>query len=154
MPGLFSLPKVDSMLLADQKGAHFSHRTLHRTRPRSGLLKPVSDQLPSPDPRHLQFLTRDFRPAEWGETSRWSLWEDARTDSFVQRNGSVAVGYNSRQRPWYKVAMAAFRDQTLPEAQAAAASLVAWTDVYPLYTAEGPRHLPRPWPRATRRAKF
>ena len=47
-------------------------------------------------------------------------------------------GYDARQRPWYKVAMAAFRDQTMPEAQAAASSLVAWTDVYPLYTAKGP----------------
>ena len=137
MPGLFSLPKVDSMLLADQKGAHFLIERYTELVRRSGLLKPVSDQLPSPDPRHLQFLTRDFRPAEWGETSRWSLWEDAGRQ-LVQKWDLSLSGYNSRQRPWYKVAMAAFRDQTLPEAQAAAASLVAWTDVYPLYTAKGP----------------
>jgi len=46
--------------------------------------------------------------------------------------------YDARQRPWYKVAMAAFRDQTLPEAQAAASSLVAWTEVYPLFTTKAP----------------
>jgi len=62
-------------------------------------------------------------------------------------------GYDSRQRPWYRVAMAAFRDQSLPEAQAAASSLVAWTDVYPPLYREGPQYFPRPSPRATRRAK-
>jgi signal transduction histidine kinase len=47
-------------------------------------------------------------------------------------------GYDARQRPWYKAAMAAFRDQTLPEAQAAASSLIAWTGVYSLFTTKAP----------------
>jgi len=47
-------------------------------------------------------------------------------------------GYDARQRPWYKAAMAAFRDQTLPEAQAATSSLIAWTGVYSLFTTKAP----------------
>ena len=137
MPGLFSLPKVDSMVLADQKGAHLLLLRYGEAVRQSALLKPVSDRLPPPEPRRLQFLTRDFRPAEWGETSRWALWEDAGR-RLVQKWDLSLSGYDSRQRPWYKVAMAAFRDQTLPEAQAAAASLVAWTEVYPLFTSRAP----------------
>jgi signal transduction histidine kinase len=137
MPGLFSLPKVDSMMLADQKGAHFLVERYSEAVRRSALLRSVSDRLPSPDPGRLQFLTRDFRPAEWGETSRWALWEDAGRQ-LVQKWDLSLSGYDGRQRPWYKVAIAAFRDQTLPEAQTAASSLAAWTDVYPLYTTKGP----------------
>jgi PAS domain S-box-containing protein len=137
IPGLFSLPKVDSMMLADQKGGHFLVERYSEPIRRSALLSPMSDRLPAPDPSRLQFLTRDFRPAEWGETSRWALWEDAGRQ-LVQKWDLSLSGYDGRQRPWYRVAMAAFRDQTLPEAQAAASNLVAWTDVYPLYTAKGP----------------
>jgi two-component system cell cycle sensor histidine kinase/response regulator CckA len=137
MPGLFSLPDVDSMMLADEKGAHFLIMRYSEPVRRSALLRPVSDRLPSPDPGRLQFLTRDFRPAEWGETSRWALWEDAGRQ-LVREWNLPLPSYDGRQRPWYKAAMAAFRDQTLPEAQAAASSLVAWTDVYPLFTAKGP----------------
>ena len=137
MPGIFSLPKVDSMMLADQEGAHFLIERYTETLRRSALLRPVSDRLPAPDPGRLQFLTRDLRPSEWGETSRWALWEEAGRQ-LVQEWELSLPGYDARQRPWYKVAMAAFRDQTMPEAQAAASSLVAWTDVYPLYTAKGP----------------
>jgi len=137
MPGLFSLPKVDSMMLADEKGAHFLIMRYSEPVRRSGLLSPVSDRLPASDPGRLQFLTRDFRPAEWGDTSRWSLWNDAGRE-LVQEWDLRLSGYENRQRPWYQAAMAAFRDRTMPEAQAAASSLVAWTDVYPLYTAKSP----------------
>ena len=137
MPGLFSLPKVDSMLLADQRGAHLLIERYSEPVRRSALLSPVSDRLPVSDPGRLQFLTRDFRPAEWGETSRWALWENS-GQRLVQEWTLSLSGYDLRQRPWYKAAMAAFRDQTLPEAHAAASSLVAWTDVYPLYTAKSP----------------
>jgi PAS domain S-box-containing protein len=137
MPGLFSLPKVDSMMLADEKGGHFLVERYSEPIRRSTLLKTVSPRLPVPDPGRLQFLTREFRPAEWGENSRLALWEDAGRQ-LVQKWDLSLSGYDGRQRPWYKVAMAAFHDQTLPEAQAAASSLVAWTDVYPLYTAKGP----------------
>jgi PAS domain S-box-containing protein len=137
MPGLFSLPDVDSMMLADLKGAHFLIERYSEPIRRSALLTPVADRLPAPDPGRLQFLTRDFRPAEWGETSHWALWEEAGRQ-LVQEWDLSLSGYDARQRPWYRVAMAAFRDRTMPEAQAAASSLVAWTDVYPLYTAKGP----------------
>ena len=137
MPGMFSLPKVDSMVLADQEGAHLLLLRYSDPVRRSALLRPVSDRLPAPDPRRLQFLTREFRPAEWGEASHWALWEDAGRQ-LVQKWDLPMPGYDFRQRPWYKAAMAAFRDQTLPEAQAAASSLVAWTEVYPLFTSKSP----------------
>jgi PAS domain S-box-containing protein len=137
MPGLFSLPDVDSMMLADEKGAHFLIMRYSEPVRRSALLKPVAERLPSPDPGRLQFLTRDFRPAEWGEDSRWALWNDAGRQ-LVQQWDLRLSDYDSRQRPWYQVAMAAFRDQTLPQAQAAASNLIAWTDVYPLFTAKRP----------------
>ena len=137
MPGLFSLPQVDSMMLADQKGGHFLILRYSESVRQSSLLSPVSDRLPAPNPGRLQFLTRDFRPAEWGETSRWALWEDAGRQLVL--NWDIPLpGYDGRQRPWYKVAMGAFRDQTLPEARAAAGSLVGWTDVYPLFTTKDP----------------
>ena len=137
MPGLFSLPKVDSMMLADQKGGHFLVLRYSEPVRQSALLAAVSVPLPAPNPGRLQFLTRDFRPSEWGETSHWALWEDAGRQ-LVQEWDLPLTGYDGRKRPWYREAMAAFRDQTLPEAQAAAASLVAWTDVYPLFTSKAP----------------
>jgi two-component system cell cycle sensor histidine kinase/response regulator CckA len=137
MPGLFSLPDVDSMMLADQKGGHFLVLRYSEPVRRSALLKTVSQQLPVPDPGRLQFLTRDFRPAEWGQTGRWALWEDA-GHQLVQKWDLPMPDYDARQRPWYRVAMAAFRDQTLHQAQAAASNLVAWTEVYPLFTTKAP----------------
>ena len=137
MPGLFSLPKVDSMMLADQKGGHFLILRYSEPVRRSALLAAVPDGLPPPDSGRMQFLTRDFRPAERGDTSHWTLWEDGGRQ-LVKTWDLPLAGYDWRQRPWYKVAMAAFRDQTLPEAQAAATSLVAWTDVYPLFITKAP----------------
>jgi len=137
MPGLFSLPKVDSMMLADQQGGHFLVLRYGEPVRQSALLAAVADGLPAPDSGRLQFLTRDFRPADWGDTSRWTLWEDGGRQ-LVKKWDLPLTGYDGRQRPWYKVAMAAFRDQTLPEAQAGASNLVAWTDVYPLFTTKAP----------------
>ena len=137
MPGLFSLPKVDSMMLADPKGGHFLILRYSDAVRQSALLAPVSRGLPVPDSGRLQFLTRDFRPADRGDTSHWTLWEDGGRQ-LVKEWDLPLTGYDGRQRPWYRVAMAAFRDQTLPEAQASAASLVAWTDVYPLFTSKAP----------------
>jgi signal transduction histidine kinase/ActR/RegA family two-component response regulator len=137
MPGLFSLPKVDSMMLADQKGGHFLILRYSEPVRQSALIAPVASELPAPDSGRMQFLTRDFRPADWGDTSHWTLWEDGGRQ-LVKEWDLPLTGYDGRQRPWYKVAMAAFRDRTLPEAQATASSLVAWTDVYPLFTSKAP----------------
>jgi len=137
IPGLFALPKVDSMVLADLKGGHFLIQRYSELVRRSALLSTVAERLPASDPRRLQFVMRDFRPAEWGETSHWVLWEEAGRQ-IVQKWNLSLPGYDARQRPWFKAAMAAFRDQTLPEAQAAAASLIAWTGVYALFTTKAP----------------
>jgi signal transduction histidine kinase len=137
IPGLFALPKVDSMVLADLKGGHFLIQRYSELVRRSALLSTVAERLPVSDPRRLQFVMRDFRPAEWGETSHWVLWEEAGRQIVQKWNLSLS-GYDARQRPWYKAAMAAFRDQTLPEAQAAASSLIAWTGVYSLFTTKAP----------------
>ena len=137
IPGLFALPKVDSMVLADLEGGHFLIQRYSELVRRSALLSPVAERLPVSDPRRLQFVMRDFRPAEWGETSHWVLWEEAGRQIVQKWNLSLS-GYDARQRPWYKAAMAAFRDQTLPEAQAATSSLIAWTGVYSLFTTKAP----------------
>jgi signal transduction histidine kinase len=137
IPGLFALPKVDSMVLADLEGGHFLIERYSELVRRSALLSTVAERLPVSDPRRLQFVMRDFRPAEWGETSHWVLWEEAGRQIVQKWNLSLS-GYDARQRPWYKAAMAAFRDQTLPEAQAAASSLIAWTEVYSLFTTKAP----------------
>ena len=133
IPGMFALPKVDAMVLADLEGGHFLIQRYSELVRRSALLSTVAERLPVSDPRRLQFAMRDFRPAEWGETSHWVLWEEAGRQIVQKWNLSLS-GYDARQRPWYKAAMAAFRDQTLPEAQAAASSLIAWTGVYSLFT--------------------
>ena len=99
MPGLFSLPNVDSMMLADQKGGHFLVLRYSEPVRRSALLKTVSQRLPMPDPGRLQFLTRDFRPAEWGQTGRWALWEDA-GHQLVEKWDLAMPDYDARQRPW------------------------------------------------------
>ena len=137
IPGLFALPKVDSMVLADLDGGHFLVQRYSELVRRSALLSTVAERLPVSDPLRLQFVMRDFRPAEWGETSHWVLWEEAGGQILQKWNLSLS-GYDARQRPWYKAAMAAFRDQTLPEAQAAASSLIAWTGVYSLFTTKAP----------------
>jgi signal transduction histidine kinase len=137
IPGLFALPKVDSMVLADLEGGHFLIQRYSELVRRSALLSTVAERLPVSDPRRLQFVMRDFRPAEWGETSHWVLWEEAGRQIVQKWNLSLS-GYDARQRPWYKAAMAAFRDQTLPEAQAATSSLIAWTGVYSLFTTKAP----------------
>jgi signal transduction histidine kinase len=137
IPGLFALPKVDSMVLADLEGGHFLIQRYSELVRRSALLSTVAERLPVADPHRLQFVMRDFRPAEWGETSHWVLWEEAGRQIVQKWNLSLS-GYDARQRPWYKAAMAAYRDQTLPEAQAAAASLIAWTGVYSLFTTKAP----------------
>ena len=46
MPGLFSLPNVDSMMLADQKGGHLLVLRYSEPVRRSSLLKSVSARLP------------------------------------------------------------------------------------------------------------
>ena len=137
MPGLFSLPQSDSIILADQTGAHFFILRYDDSVRRAELFAPAADRLPVPDPGRLQFVTRDFRPAEWGEKSRCALWDDA-GQQLVERWDQPLPGYDTRQRPWYKVAMAEFRDRTLAEARAAGAKLVAWTEVYPQFTTKAP----------------
>jgi len=127
MPGLFFAAQRRFHDARRPEGGHSLVLRYSEPVRRSALLKTVSERLPPPDPSRLQFLTREFRPAEWGETS--PLGRCGRTpDTSLLRNGicrcpTTMLG----KRPWYKVAMAAFRDQTLPEAQAAASSLVAWT---------------------------
>jgi len=137
VPVLFSDPHVNSMMVVDETEAGLLILRYNETVRRSAFLTAVADRLPPPDPGRLQFITRDFRPREWGETSHFALWDDAGR-RLVRRWEQPLPGYDGRQRPWYKAAMAAFRDRTLLEDQADASSLVGWTEPYTLYVSGNP----------------
>ena len=137
LPVLFSLPQIDSMMVVSQTGGHLLVMRYSESVRQAVLLKPVAGRLPAPDPGRLQFLTRDYQSAEAGGASHFALWDDAGRNLMLEWDLPLA-GYDDRQRPWYKAAMAAFHDQTIPEAQAAATSLVAWTEVYWLFIPKVP----------------
>jgi len=137
LPTLFSLPQVDSMMVVDQADGHLLVMRYSESVRRAGFLASVADRLPLPDPDRLQFLTRDFRPAAGGDMSHFALWDDAGR-KLMQEWDLPLPGYDGRQRPWFKAAMAAFRDRTLIEAQADVASLVGWTEVYGLFITKAP----------------
>jgi signal transduction histidine kinase/ActR/RegA family two-component response regulator len=136
-PGLFALPRVDSVALGDQSGGHFLVMRYNAAVRGSSLFAAMADSLPMPDSGRLQVVTREFRPAEWGDASRWALWEYGGRQ-VVQEWTQPLLGFDTRQRPWFRAAMEAFRDQTLPEAQAAGSSLVAWTDVFTPFAPTSP----------------
>jgi PAS domain S-box-containing protein len=137
LPALFSLPKINSLMIVDQTGGHLLLLRYDDSVRRAELLRSVADRLPAPDPGRMQIVTRNYRPAEQGETSHFALWDDGGR-ALVQEWDLTLTGYNGRERPWYKAAMAAFHDQTIPEAQAAGADLVAWTEVYTLFVTKSP----------------
>ena len=137
LPTLFSLPQVDSMMVVDQTGGQLLVMRYSESVRRAVFLAPVADRLPVPDPGRLQFLTRDFRPGAGDETSHFALWDDAGR-KLMQEWDLPLPGYDDRERPWYKEAMAAFRDRTLIEAQADAMNLVRWTEVYRLFITNAP----------------
>jgi signal transduction histidine kinase/ActR/RegA family two-component response regulator len=136
-PVLFSLPQVDSMMAVDQTGGGLLVLRYTESVRRGAFLQSVADTLPNPDPDRLQYVTRDFRPLDWGETTRFALWDDAGR-KLVNQWVLPLPGYDTRQRPWYKTAMAVLRDRTLSEAQAAGSSLVGWTEPYTLFISKAP----------------
>ena len=137
VPVLFSLPQVDSMMAVDETGGHLLVMRYDKSVRGSLMLAPAGAQLPVPDSGRLQFITRDFRPVERGEKSHFALWDDAGR-KLVREWDQILPAYDGRQRPWFKAAMAAFQDQTLPEAQANALSLVGWTEPYTLFITKTP----------------
>ena len=137
-PNLFSLPQVDSLMLGDLTGSQFLVMRYTPAVHRSAVLAPVAATLPPPPSgRALQFFTRDFRPAEWGETSRWTLWDEVGRTA-VHSWELPLSGYDGRARPWHRAAMAKFADLPLDEAHQASYDLIAWTDVYHLFTTGKP----------------
>ena len=139
MGGLYAIPQVDSLMLGDQTGSQFLVMRYGEAAYGSPLLASVVASLPRPDrdPHRLQFFTRDFRPALWGENSKWSLWGDGGR-TLLRQWELPLKDYDSRQRPWHRAAMAAFRDMSLDDARALGADLVSWTDVYSLFTTHAP----------------
>jgi len=137
LPVLFSLPQADSMMVVDQMGGHLLVMRYGESVRRAAFLASVADRLPAPDPDRLQFLTREYRPAESGAMSHFALWDDA-GQKLMQEWDLPLVGYDGRQRPWYKAAMAAFHDRTLLDVREAPANLVAWTEVYGLFITKAP----------------
>jgi two-component system, cell cycle sensor histidine kinase and response regulator CckA len=137
LPTLFSLPQVDSMMAVDQTDGLLLVMRYGESVRRASFFAPVADRLPVPDPGRMQFLTRDYRPAERHEISHFALWDDAGQTLMLEWDVPLA-GYDSRQRPWYKAAMAAFQERTLLDAPADPANLVAWTEVYGLFITKDP----------------
>ncbi|HNX98352.1 MAG TPA: hypothetical protein PKK12_11790, partial [Candidatus Aminicenantes bacterium] len=137
-PNLFSLPHVDSLMVGDLTGSQFLVMRYTPAVRASSVLAPVADTLPPPpEGPALQFFTRDFRPAEWGETSRWTLWDETGRTSLLDWELTLP-GYDGRLRPWHRAAMAKFADLPLDEAHKLGYELIAWTDVYPLFTTKKP----------------
>ena len=139
LPALSALPHVDSMMVGDLTGSQFLVMRYSEAAYRSSLFAPVSTQLPPPtsDPTRLQFFTRDFRPTTSGANSSWILWDDAGR-TIVHRWELPLPGFDGRQRPWHRAAMAQFSDYTPGEARARGDDLVAWTEIYPLFTTKAP----------------
>jgi PAS domain S-box-containing protein len=139
LPDLNSLPHVDSMMVGDLTGSQFLVMRYSEAAYRSALFAPVAAQLPPPtgDPTRLQFFTRDFRPATTGKNSRWILWDNA-GQTIVHRWELPLPDFDGRQRPWHRAAMAQFSDYTPGEAHARGEDLVAWTEIYPLFTTKAP----------------
>jgi PAS domain S-box-containing protein len=135
---LFSLQQVDSLMVGDLSGSQFLVMRYTPAVYRSPVLAPIAATLPKPpEGRALQFFTRDFRPAEWGETSRWTLWDEVGRQPLMSWELPLA-GYDGRQRPWHRAALARFADIPLDQAHIAGAQLIAWTEVYPLFTTKKP----------------
>ncbi len=137
-PHLFALRNVDSLMIGDLTGSQFLVMRYTPAVVASPVLASVARSLPPP-PRApaLQFFTRDFRPAEWGENSEWTLWDEAGQIALQSWNLPL-TGYDGRLRPWHQAAMARFADLPLDQANHAAQDLVAWTDVYQLFTTQSP----------------
>ena len=136
---LYSIPQVDSVILGDRTAGQFIIMRYGGAAYRSPLLASVAAQLPPPsdDPRRQQVLTRDFRPEAWGENARWAIWDDF-GGTAVRHWETPMPGYDSRQRPLHRAAMTAFHDRTLGEARALGDDLVAWSDIYTLFTIKAP----------------
>ena len=135
---LFSLPQIDSLMVGDLSGSQFLVMRYTPAVRNSPVLAPIAATLPdAPVGPALQFFTRDFRPAEWGELSRWTLWDEiGRTP--LQAWQLPLIGYDGRLRPWHRAALARFADMPLDEAHMVGAQLIAWTEVYPLFTTKKP----------------
>ncbi len=137
-PNLFALPQVDSLMVGDLTGSQFLVMRYTPAVLASSLLAPVAAELPAPPSgAALQFFTRDFRPADWGENSHWTLWDEVGRTA-VRSWELPLPGYDGRRRPWHRAAMARFADIPLDQAHQAGDHLVAWTDVYPLFTTGKP----------------
>ncbi len=137
-PNLFSLPQVDSLMIGDLTGSQFLVMRYNAAVRASPLLASVATKLPPPPTGpSLQFFTRDFRPASWGKTTRWTLWDDTGHTPLLDWELPLP-GYDGRLRPWHKAAMAKFADLPLNEAHLVGSPLIAWTDVYPLFTTGKP----------------
>ncbi|MFT3829720.1 MAG: PAS domain S-box protein [Opitutaceae bacterium] len=135
---LFSLQQVDSLMVGDLTGSQFLVMRYTPAVRSSPVLAPIAATLPmAPEGHALQFFTRDFRPAEWGETSRWTLWDEIGRTALMSWELPLS-GYDGRQRPWHRAALAHFADIPLDEAHLAGANLIAWTEVYPLFTTRKP----------------
>ena len=140
-PALAQFPHSSSMMIGDQSGRQFLIMSYDELAFASPLLDAVRPELPKPRP--TQLFTRDFRPAEWGTRSRWTLLEPG-TWRPLQSWEIDLPGYDPKQRPWFARAVAGARGRTPAELAAPGAPgepgdhYGSWTDAYPLFTSKTP----------------
>jgi len=137
VPELRVLPQVGSAMVGDTTGRQILVMRYDEAVHASPLLVSQVGKIPPPQAGLQQFFTREVHPTMRGEVSAWTLWsEDARAELATWE--VPLPGYDPRERPWHRVAMAAFRDIPFPDAMVQVDQLVAWTDVYTLFTTKAP----------------
>lgn len=137
VPQLHAMPQAGSMMLGDADGRQYLALRYDQAAHDSPLLAGEIGRLPPPQAARPQYLTRDVRPATWGDRSHWSLWSYAANE--VEATWDLEMpGYDARDRPWYKSAMEKFKDVPLAEALADTGSLPVWTEAYTMFTTKTP----------------
>ncbi|MCB9876756.1 MAG: response regulator [Planctomycetes bacterium] len=135
LPSMRHLRGVDSMMLGDEQGHQLLLMRWSEEARSSPLLAGVPD-LPAVEPGQHRYFTRDFRPSEWGERSRWTLWSEIGDEAVTSWEVELP-GYDPRQRPWHSQAVRRLTELE-QRGDAASASPVAWTSVYTMFTTKTP----------------
>lgn len=130
LPVVRNLAGVESMMVGDATGDQLLLMRWSAGAAASPLLTNVVAGIAAPrDGSH--YFTRDFRLQQWGQRSRWTLFDPAGVAPIAEWEIDMP-DYDPRTRPWLEQAM-----QRLQEAEAAPAaglSPIVWTSVYSLFT--------------------
>ncbi len=136
LPYAYNMHAVGSMMVGDTSGYQLLVMRYDSLVTRSPLMAGRTD-LPGPSREAPQYFTREFRASVWGERSVWTLWEPSGVR--VQQSWEqVLPGYDPRKREWLLRALARRNEFESTGNLEDRESLVAWTDVYTLFTSKTP----------------